>query len=117
MRHRPPASRQQGSDPGCHGDGNGIVSDSTEIQAAPIEAPAAVIDHSTTGAELVKELTPEELAAERAEHARRAQGPSFADVGVRPETVAALASVGITHAFAIQEPARARARPSASAFL
>jgi superfamily II DNA/RNA helicase len=81
-----------------------LVSDSTEIETAIDDVPtAALIDHSTSGAELIRELTPEELAAERAEHARRAQGPSFADVGVRPETVEALAKVGITHAFAIQE--------------
>ncbi|MGI5245700.1 DEAD/DEAH box helicase [Dactylosporangium sp. CA-139066] len=33
----------------------------------------------------------------------RADSPSFADLGARPETVAALEAVGITHAFAIQE--------------
>nr|WP_245563575.1 DEAD/DEAH box helicase [Longispora albida] len=32
-----------------------------------------------------------------------AQAPTFAELGVRPETVEALASVGITRAFAIQE--------------
>ncbi|GAA3449966.1 DEAD/DEAH box helicase [Dactylosporangium matsuzakiense] len=33
----------------------------------------------------------------------RADSPTFADLGARPETVAALEAVGITHAFAIQE--------------
>ncbi len=33
----------------------------------------------------------------------RPDAPTFADLGVRPETVAALAEVGITQAFAIQE--------------
>ncbi|GAA4248821.1 DEAD/DEAH box helicase [Dactylosporangium darangshiense] len=33
----------------------------------------------------------------------RADSPSFADLGARPETVAALEAVGITRAFAIQE--------------
>jgi superfamily II DNA/RNA helicase len=33
----------------------------------------------------------------------RPNSPTFADLGVRPETVEALASAGITHAFAIQE--------------
>jgi hypothetical protein len=32
----------------------------------------------------------------------RADSPTFADLGARPETVAALEAVGITHAFAIQ---------------
>src|SRR5438128_6134072 len=33
----------------------------------------------------------------------RPDSPTFAELGVRPETVAALAAVGITRAFAIQE--------------
>ncbi|MFI5913533.1 DEAD/DEAH box helicase [Dactylosporangium sp. NPDC051541] len=33
----------------------------------------------------------------------RADSPTFADLGARPETVTALEAVGITHAFAIQE--------------
>src|SRR5512139_749808 len=33
----------------------------------------------------------------------RPDAPTFADLGARPETVAALAEVGIVHAFAIQE--------------
>jgi superfamily II DNA/RNA helicase len=33
----------------------------------------------------------------------RSDSPTFADLGARPETVEALAAVGITHAFAIQE--------------
>jgi superfamily II DNA/RNA helicase len=33
----------------------------------------------------------------------RPDSPTFAELGARPETVAALASAGITHAFAIQE--------------
>ncbi|WP_436524145.1 DEAD/DEAH box helicase [Actinoplanes sp. HUAS TT8] len=33
----------------------------------------------------------------------RTDSPTFADLGVRPETVDALAAAGITHAFAIQE--------------
>src|SRR3954452_10368308 len=33
----------------------------------------------------------------------RVDSPTFADLGARPETVAALEAVGITHAFAIQE--------------
>jgi len=33
----------------------------------------------------------------------RQDAPTFAELGARPETVAALEQVGITHAFAIQE--------------
>ncbi len=57
----------------------------------------------TTLEETTHVPTPEELAAERAAKALAARGPAFADLGVRPETVEALAKVGITHAFAIQE--------------
>jgi superfamily II DNA/RNA helicase len=79
------------------------AADGAFIDVVPSHPEVAALDHSTTGAELVAELTPEQLAAERAAHAAAAQGPSFADLGVRAETVQALASVGITHAFAIQE--------------
>jgi superfamily II DNA/RNA helicase len=47
-----------------------------------------------------------ELSADHASVASthaRSDSPTFADLGARPETVEALAAVGITHAFAIQE--------------
>ncbi|QSB14469.1 DEAD/DEAH box helicase [Natronosporangium hydrolyticum] len=40
---------------------------------------------------------------EQAEKQVKPDSPTFADLGARPETVAALAAVGITHSFAIQE--------------
>ncbi|MBA2390060.1 MAG: DEAD/DEAH box helicase [Geodermatophilaceae bacterium] len=63
----------------------------------PDATPAVVLDHSETGA---PDIEAEELAA-------RAPvlptSPLFADLGVRPETVQALAGHGITRTFAIQE--------------
>ena len=56
------------------------------------------LEHATTGApedEPVEELTATKPVSE--------QNPLFADLGVRTETVEALAAVGITRAFAIQE--------------
>jgi superfamily II DNA/RNA helicase len=55
----------------------------------------------TTATDPADELP--DLTEARAERAAQARGPAFADLGVRPETVAALENVGITHAFAIQE--------------
>ena len=69
----------------------------------PDAGAAAPDDDELAAAPAVHVPTPEELAAERAAHALAARGPAFADIGVRPETVAALEAVGITHAFAIQE--------------
>ncbi|HVU74188.1 MAG TPA: DEAD/DEAH box helicase, partial [Mycobacteriales bacterium] len=64
------------------------------------DAPTQDQNDSTTPEEIeLPDLT--EVRAERAELAKG--GPAFADLGVRPETVAALEKVGITHAFAIQE--------------
>jgi superfamily II DNA/RNA helicase len=57
-----------------------------------------ILDHSTSGAPEVE--TAEELAA-RAPVSEAA--PTFASLGVRRETVDALAAVGIERAFAIQE--------------
>ncbi|MFI5956527.1 DEAD/DEAH box helicase [Cryptosporangium sp. NPDC051539] len=56
------------------------------------------LEHATTGAPDVEAV--EELAATKPVSE---QNPLFADLGVRAETVEALASVGITRAFAIQE--------------
>ncbi|WP_245620570.1 DEAD/DEAH box helicase [Cryptosporangium arvum] len=56
------------------------------------------MEHATTGApeiEQIEELTATKPVSE--------QNPLFAELGVRSETVEALASVGITRAFAIQE--------------
>ncbi|WP_425558387.1 DEAD/DEAH box helicase [Cryptosporangium japonicum] len=56
------------------------------------------LEHATTGAPEVEQI--EELTATKPVSE---QNPLFADLGVRSETVEALASVGITRAFAIQE--------------
>ncbi|GAA0283394.1 DEAD/DEAH box helicase [Cryptosporangium japonicum] len=56
------------------------------------------MEHATTGAPEVEQI--EELTATKPVSE---QNPLFADLGVRSETVEALASVGITRAFAIQE--------------
>ncbi|GAA1815154.1 DEAD/DEAH box helicase [Planosporangium flavigriseum] len=66
------------------------------------------IEEANTAANAAaSELTPTEST--EAEAAPRVPGrpdsPTFADLGVRPETVAALEAVGITHAFKIQEHA------------
>ncbi len=62
------------------------------------DTDARLLDHSTAGAP--DEESVEELAAKAPV---RPDSPTFAELGVRQETVDALAQVGITHAFAIQE--------------
>jgi superfamily II DNA/RNA helicase len=59
---------------------------------------AQALDHATDGAP--EEPAVEELAARAPV---RPDSPTFRDLGVREETVAALEAVGITQAFAIQE--------------
>ncbi len=63
----------------------------------PIEAPAVALDHSDSGA---PEIEADDLAA-RAPVTE--QNPTFAELGVREETVRALEKVGIVRTFAIQE--------------
>ncbi|MFG1928254.1 DEAD/DEAH box helicase [Cryptosporangium sp. NPDC048952] len=62
------------------------------------DADPVLLEHATTGAPEVEQI--EELTATKPVSE---QNPLFAELGVRPETVKALESVGITRAFAIQE--------------
>ncbi|MDQ1655931.1 MAG: hypothetical protein QOD41_1014, partial [Cryptosporangiaceae bacterium] len=71
---------------------------STENSVSTDLPEAVALDHATTGAPEVE--TAEELAA-RAPVSE--SNPLFGTLGVRHETVEALAGVGITRAFAIQE--------------
>ncbi|HEV2087059.1 MAG TPA: DEAD/DEAH box helicase, partial [Cryptosporangiaceae bacterium] len=72
----------------------------TDQPGTPENAPLdpVALEHSTTGAP--EEETAEELAARAPV---REESPLFRDLGVRAETVDALAAVGITRTFAIQE--------------
>jgi superfamily II DNA/RNA helicase len=66
----------------------------THIDEGHVAADAAAAELTAT------EITETELAARAPV---QPDSPSFTDLGVRPETVAALDAVGITRAFAIQE--------------
>ncbi|NJC70069.1 DEAD/DEAH box helicase [Planosporangium thailandense] len=68
-----------------------------EAKAAQETAAAELTTTESTGAEVESEPTDSAPV--------RPDSPTFADLGVHPEIVAALAAAGITHAFKIQEHA------------
>ncbi|RBY74786.1 ATP-dependent helicase [Geodermatophilus sp. TF02-6] len=74
---------------------------STENTPTPTDTPAADLEHAETGAPDPEQL---EQAAEQLGGAPVADdAPLFSDFDVHPDVVAALAGVGITRTFAIQE--------------
>jgi superfamily II DNA/RNA helicase len=75
------------------------LTEPTEIAPAADPAPTLTDEIEVTTAEPAP--AGEEMAIRRAPV--RSDSPTFADLGARPETVAALAAAGITQAFAIQE--------------
>jgi superfamily II DNA/RNA helicase len=72
----------------------------TEDATARISTTAA--DHAVDQ-DLPVAIDPDAPVSLTARAPVRPDSPTFADLGARPETVAALQAVGITHAFAIQE--------------
>lgn len=89
----------------CHGasrpqrrEANTLSEKELSENRPPESTDAVALDHSTSGApevEIVEELVASAPVSE--------ENPTFTSLGVRAETVAALAEVGIERAFAIQE--------------